>query len=111
MAENAATPVAETKPDAAPAPVVAAKPRVTPVPLPRPVAVLGQPGSVVQPDRTGELAPTVKAVPDGAAVVVRDREDVSTVSDLLMEAGKRCSVIVQPGLGVRSLWRQQRSRP
>lgn len=86
------------------------RPLIVQAVLPRAVTVVGQPGSVVRPNRSGELAATVSAATAGAVIVVRDKEDVGAVDDLLMESGKRCTVIVQPGLGVRSLWRRQRTR-
>jgi hypothetical protein len=79
-----------------------------PAPASSAVAVVGAPGSIVRPDKSGELAATVAEAPDRSVIVLRSEDDRLAVQHLLKAAGKKCAIAVQPGIGPRSLWRKPR---
>lgn len=84
-------------------------PIITPVvgkPTPAPPTVLGAPGSVVKPDKSGSVAATVAQADAGALIVCKSAELAEEANTLLVESGKRCSVVVDGRLGVQSLWRR-----
>lgn len=70
-----------------------------------PSTTVGAPGSIVKLTSNGSIQETVKNVPNGCRVIVRNGELANEARRLLVSLGKRCAVEVKESLAVESLWR------